>query len=42
MTRDARRSLLEAFLDQLARQRRLSPGTVRNYSHAVEDRKSVV
>jgi integrase/recombinase XerC len=37
MTRDPRRSLLEAFLDQLARQRRLSPGTVRNYSHAVEE-----
>jgi len=33
---DARRELLDAFLDQLAHQRRLSPGTRRNYRRAVE------
>jgi len=36
MTRDPRRKLLEEFLDQLAHQRRLSPGTARNYARAVE------
>src|SRR6185295_589938 len=36
MTRDARRKLLEEFLDQLAHQRRLSPGTARNYARALE------
>jgi integrase/recombinase XerC len=36
MTHDSRLRLLEEFLDQLAHQRRLSPGTVRNYRRAVE------
>ena len=36
MTRDRRRKLLGEFLDQLAHQRRLSPGTTRNYARAVE------
>jgi len=34
--RDPRRRLLGEFLDQLAQQRRLSPGTGRNYRRAVE------
>jgi integrase/recombinase XerC len=34
--RDSRRRLLGEFLDQLAQQRRLSPGTGRNYRRAVE------
>jgi integrase/recombinase XerC len=33
---DPRRKLLDGFLDQLAHQRRLSPGTQRNYRRAVE------
>lgn len=33
---DRRRRLLDGFLDQLAHQRRLSPGTRRNYRRAVE------
>jgi len=33
---DPRRRLLDGFLDQLAHQRRLSPGTRRNYRRAVE------
>jgi len=33
---DHRRRLLDGFLDQLAHQRRLSPGTIRNYRRAVE------
>jgi integrase/recombinase XerC len=37
MARDPRKKLLEEFLDQLAHQRRLSPGTVRNYVRAVEE-----
>ena len=37
MTRDARRTLLEEFLDRLAHQRRLAAGTARNYRHAVEE-----
>jgi integrase/recombinase XerC len=37
MTPDPRQSLLEAFLDQLSHQRRLSAGTARNYRHAVEE-----
>jgi integrase/recombinase XerC len=36
MTHDSRLRLLEEFLDQLAHQRRLSPGTTRNYRRAVE------
>src|SRR5262245_46119927 len=36
MTRDARHSLLEEFLDRLAHQRRLAAGTARNYRHAIE------
>ena len=36
MTRDARQNLLGEFLDQLAHQRRLSPGTARNYARAIE------
>ena len=36
MARDPRRKLLEEFLDQLAHQRRLSPGTARNYARALE------
>jgi integrase/recombinase XerC len=36
MARDPRLRLLEEFLDQLAHQRRLSPGTLRNYARAVE------
>ena len=36
MARDPRRKLLEEFLDQLAHQRRLSPGTTRNYARALE------
>jgi integrase/recombinase XerC len=36
MTQDHRRRLLDGFLDQLAHQRRLSPGTRRNYRRAVE------
>src|SRR5690349_25179605 len=37
MKRDPRRDLLEEFLDRLAHQRRLSPGTARNYRHAIEE-----
>ena len=36
MGHDSRLGLLEEFLDQLAHQRRLSPGTTRNYRRAVE------
>jgi integrase/recombinase XerC len=36
MEHDSRLGLLEEFLDQLAHQRRLSPGTTRNYRRAVE------
>ena len=36
MAHDSRVRLLEEFLDQLAHQRRLSPGTARNYRRAVE------
>src|SRR5258706_11934788 len=36
MARDPRLKLLEEFLDQLAHQRRLSPGTARNYARALE------
>src|SRR5260221_157358 len=36
MPNDSRLRLLEEFLDQLAHQRRLSPGTARNYRRAVE------
>ena len=36
MANDSRLRLLEEFLDQLAHQRRLSPGTARNYRHALE------
>src|SRR5204862_445445 len=36
MANDSRLKLLEEFLDQLAHQRRLSPGTTRNYRRAVE------
>jgi integrase/recombinase XerC len=36
MARDPRLRLLEEFLDQLAHQRRLSPGTRRNYARALE------
>src|SRR6267378_1182142 len=37
MARDPREKLLEGFLDQLAHQRRLSPGTARNYARALEE-----
>jgi len=37
MANDSRLKLLEEFLDQLAHQRRLSPGTARNYRRAVEE-----
>jgi integrase/recombinase XerC len=37
MARDPRLKLLEGFLDQLAHQRRLSPGTARNYARALEE-----
>ncbi|HEY6239742.1 MAG TPA: tyrosine recombinase XerC [Burkholderiales bacterium] len=37
MARDPRLRLLEEFLDQLAHQRRLSPGTARNYARAVKE-----
>src|SRR6266850_653620 len=37
MARDPRLKLLEEFLDQLAHQRRLSPGTARNYARALEE-----
>src|SRR5439155_917468 len=37
MAQDSRLGLLEEFLDQLAHQRRLSPGTARNYRRAVEE-----
>ena len=37
MANDSRLRLLEEFLDQLAHQRRLSPGTARNYRRAVEE-----
>ena len=37
MTRDTRHDLLDGFLDQLAHQRRLAPGTARNYRRAVEE-----
>lgn len=37
MRRDPRRSLLDEFIAQLSHQRRLSPGTARNYRHAVEE-----
>src|SRR3977135_886114 len=36
MATDSRFRLLEEFLDQLAHQRRLSPGTARNYRRALE------
>ena len=36
MARDSRQGLLEEFIDQLSHQRRLSPGTARNYRRAVE------
>src|SRR5256885_10875488 len=36
MAHDSRLRLLEEFLDQLAHQRRLSPGTARNYRRALE------
>jgi len=36
MARDSRLKLLEEFLDQLAHQRRLSPGTARNYARALK------
>src|SRR3989475_7992955 len=36
MANDSRFRLLEEFLDQLADQRRLSPGTARNYRRALE------
>src|SRR6266581_817427 len=36
MANDSRLRLLEEFLDQLAHQRRLSSGTVRNYRRALE------
>src|SRR5260221_7886992 len=36
MAQDSGVRLLEEFLDQLAHQRRLSPGTARNYRRAVE------
>ena len=36
MANDSRHRLLEEFLDQLAHQRRLSPGTARNYRRALE------
>src|SRR2546430_5208973 len=36
MAHDSRHRLLEEFLDQLAHQRRLSPGTTRNYRRALE------
>ena len=36
MANDSRLRLLEEFLDQLAHQRRLSPGTARNYRRALE------
>src|SRR5258708_6748873 len=37
MAHDPRLKLLEEFLDQLAHQRRLSPGTPRNYPRALEE-----
>src|SRR5258707_15826374 len=37
MARDPRLKLVEEFLDQLAHQRRLSPGTARNYARALEE-----
>jgi integrase/recombinase XerC len=37
MARDSRQGLLEEFIDQLSHQRRLSPGTARNYRRAVEE-----
>src|SRR5260370_1007640 len=37
MARAPRLKLLEEFLDQLAHQRRLSPGTARNYAPALEE-----
>src|SRR5258706_10139043 len=37
MARDPRLKLLEEFLDQLAHQRRLSPGTAHNYARALEE-----
>jgi len=37
MARDPRHDLLEGFLDQLAHQRRLAAGTVRNYRRAVDE-----
>ncbi len=37
MAHDPRLKLLEEFLDQLAHQRRLSPGTARNYARALEE-----
>src|SRR5229473_2798287 len=37
MAHDPRLKLLEGFLDQLAHQRRLSPGTARNYARALEE-----
>src|SRR6266852_4544268 len=36
MANDSRLRLLEEFLDHLAHQRRLSPGTARNYRRALE------
>src|SRR5260221_6310670 len=37
MANEPRHRLLEEFLDQLAHQRRLSPGTARNYRRGVEE-----
>ena len=37
MAHDPRHDLLDAFLDQLAHQRRLAAGTVRNYRRAVQE-----
>jgi integrase/recombinase XerC len=36
MRRDPRQGLLDEFIAQVSHQRRLSPGTARNYRHAVE------
>ncbi|HKW37518.1 MAG TPA: tyrosine recombinase XerC [Burkholderiales bacterium] len=37
MRQDSRRTLLDEFIDQVSHQRRLSPGTARNYRRAVEE-----
>jgi integrase/recombinase XerC len=37
MAHDPRQGLLEEFIDQISHQRRLSPGTARNYRRAVEE-----